>query len=105
MFQIWNGITQHPAELVGLPAVDARDQAVESHTEYLIEECKSLDYVKQLEHHWELSETDLMENLIQAVAEWSGRTDGKNGCKEQMYKLHNILFAQIKKTVAEQEVA
>lgn len=103
--QLWNGTTTHPAELVGFPSVETRDGAVESHTEYLIEECKSLDYVKQLEHDWELSETDLMEKLIQAIAEWSGRTDGKNGCKEQMYKLHNILFAQIKETIAEREVA
>lgn len=85
-------------------AAERHDKALESHTEYLVEECKSLDYVTQLEFDYELSETGLMEKLIQAVAEWSGRSDGKNGAAEQIRKLHNILFAQLKKTVAESEV-
>lgn len=79
---------------------DKHAAAVESHTEDMIEECKSLDYIKQLERDWELSETDLLENLIQAVATWTGRSDDAARC---MRKLHNLLADEFQK-IAEREV-
>lgn len=85
-------------------AAEIRARQVEDYTEHLMDECKSLDYATQLDADFELYETPLLANLVKTVADWSGRTDGANGAVEQMHKMHAIMFAQLRETVAEQEV-
>lgn len=85
-------------------AAEIHSKQVEDYTEFLMDECKSLEYATQLDVDWELYETPLLANLVKTIADWSGRTDGNNGSVEQMKKLHAIVFAQLRETVSEQEV-
>ena len=98
--RIWNGTDMHPAELG--PAWDTadamHDQAIDQHTDYLLDECKSADYCERLIIEYEM--LDGCAAIMAEIANWTGRSDDAN---ERMKRLH-VLLAQALGEVAKIEV-
>ena len=100
MHQLWNGVTPHPAELVGLPAVDvSRDKAVEDRADELLAQCVTLHGADEINTANDLYDGLLLPQMMQAIAMWNGRSDS---AATQMRELHNLLTNALHK-IAEGE--
>lgn len=75
-----------------------RQQSVENHTDYLLEECKAEQYAYNLIVDYELIETNAA--MMAAVANWSGSSAD---AADVMRKLH-VILADGLQIVAESEV-
>ena len=101
MFQLWNGSTTHPAELVGLPAVDvSRDKAVEDRADELLAQCVALHGADEINTANDLYDGLLLPQMMQLVSLWTG---GTVSAARQMRELHNLL-ANALQAIAEREV-
>ena len=101
MHQLWNGSTPHPAELVGLPAVDmSLEQMVEDRADELLAACVTLHGADEVNQANDLYDGMLLPQMMQAIACWNGRTDS---AVKQMRELHNLL-TNVLHVIAEREV-
>jgi len=73
---------------------------VENHTDYLLAECKSVEYAEQLNRDYDLYDGEFLSELMAEIAKWTGRSDDAN---DRMRKLHVLLANELRK-VAESEV-
>ena len=78
----------------------ARAVRVESEADWMLSECKSLDYCKRINSDYDLYGGDLLPLLMAEIASWTGRSDDAN---ERMKNLHNLLADELQK-IAESEV-
>ena len=72
---------------------------IEEGADVLLDECRNPGVAANLIAQHDLAETDLLANMMQAVAEWTGRTSSG---AEQIKKLHNLL-ADAMQTIATKE--
>lgn len=86
-------------------AAERHAKRLEDHTEGLLYDLERVNgFAQRLNSDYELGLGDMLPELMQAIASWSGRTDGQKGSAELMPKLHAILFRHLRDTVAESEV-
>lgn len=76
-----------------------RDVALEQHTDYLLEECKKVDYCGRLIIEFEM--LDGCAAIMAEIASWSGRSDEAN---ERMKRLHVLLANTIRDVAERSEV-
>lgn len=84
---------------------EMRGKRVEDHTEGLLFDIERVNgFAQHINSDYELGYGDLLPELMQAIASWSGRSSGYKGAAEVMPQLHAILFRHLRETVAEKEV-
>lgn len=86
-------------------AADRHGKRLDEHTEGLLFDIERVNgFAHRLNSDYELGYGDLLPELMQALASWSGSSNGHKGSAELMPKLHAILFRHLRDTVAESEV-
>ena len=75
-------------------------RAVEEYTDTMMAECKDFNDAERLNRDNDLSETDLLTDLMVVVADWTGSTES---AAQQMRKAH-VLLANALQKIAEKEV-
>lgn len=63
------------------------EQRVEGHTDYMLDQCKSLAYCEGLNSDYELGYGMLLPQMMQTVASWNGRSDTANDAMKALYVL------------------
>jgi hypothetical protein len=82
-----------------------RARAVEEHADKIMDECRKLDNAEFFNTAYDLYDGDLLPQLMQAIANWSGSSIvGPCNSDEQMRALHNLL-ANALHDIAERGVA
>lgn len=76
-------------------------RAVEEYTDTMLAECKDWNAAEHLNRSNDLTESDLLTDLMVVVADWTGSTES---AAQQMRKAH-VLLARALQKIAEQEVA
>ena len=79
---------------------EARQIRIEGEADWMLSECKDFNAAERINRGHDLSETDLLTDLMVEIANWTGRSDD---AAERMRKLHYLLAGEFQK-IAEREV-